>query len=208
MNPCPSNRNMGRSAYPTAPHTNMNRTHTEPCRQAMQQSSSAAHTRQSDSCRQTMQQNSSTAHTRQCEPCRQAVQQGSCSPHPHHTEPCRQTMQCSNSMESPRQAESCPVRETISRSCQTDLSRMNQEQLLCYINEVSFVVSDMLLYLDTHPNDQRALDYCNDHIAMRNHALKEYAQLYGPLTIDTADDASSKSWEWVCTPWPWEGRLK
>ena len=66
---------------------------------------------------------------------------------------------------------------------------MNQEQLLTYINQVSFVVSDMLLYLDTHPTDREALAYCEDHIAMRNKALKEYAALYGPLTIDTADDA-------------------
>ena len=83
-----------------------------------------------------------------------------------------------------------------------------QEQLLTYINQVSFVVSDMLLYLDTHPTDREALAYCEDHIAMRNKALKEYAALYGPLTIDTADDASSECWEWVNTPWPWEGRLK
>ena len=89
-----------------------------------------------------------------------------------------------------------------------DLEIMNQEQLLAYINQVSFVVSDMLLYLDTHPTDREALAYCEDHIAMRNKALKEYAVLYGPITIDTADDASSECWEWVNTPWPWEGRLK
>jgi len=83
---------------------------------------------------------------------------------------------------------------------------MSKEQLLQYINEVSFVVSDMLLYMDTHPEDQKALAYCKEHIAMRKQALKEYARLYGPLTIDTADDAASDSWAWVCTPWPWEGR--
>ena len=79
------------------------------------------------------------------------------------------------------------------RHYSTDLGAMNQEQLLTYINQVSFVVSDMLLYLDTHPTDREALAYCEDHIAMRNKALK---------------DASSESWEWVNTPWPWEGRLK
>lgn len=85
---------------------------------------------------------------------------------------------------------------------------MNQQQLLLYISQVSFVVYDTLLYLDAHPCDEKALACFQEHLSMRNHALKEYARLYGPLTIDTADDVSSKSWEWVSTPWPWEGRLK
>ena len=101
-----------------------------------------------------------------------------------------------------------PMPRPEPRHYSTDLGAMNQEQLLTYITQVSFVVSDMLLYLDTHPTDREALAYCEDHIAMRNKALKEYAALYGPLTIDTADDASSECWEWVNTPWPWEGRLK
>lgn len=102
------------------------------------------------------------------------------------------------------------MRETSRENCgcEEELARMNQEQLLLYINQVSFVISDMLLYLDTHPFDCKALAHCNKHLAMRKHALKEYARLYGPLTIDTANDAASESWEWVNTPWPWEGRLK
>jgi len=82
---------------------------------------------------------------------------------------------------------------------------LSQKQLLSYITEVSFAVVDMTLYLDTHPQDQEAIEYCNKHIEMREKALKEYAKHYGPLTIDTADDSSSKSWKWVTQPWPWEG---
>ena len=110
----------------------------------------------------------------------------------------------------PGRPNSCtpPQNRPVPPKYSLDLRNMNQEQLLAYINQVSFVVSDMLLYLDTHPTDREALAYCEDHIAMRNKALKEYAVLYGPITIDTADDASSECWEWVNTPWPWEGRLK
>ena len=45
------------------------------------------------------------------------------------------------------------------RHYSTDLGAMNQEQLLTYINQVSFVVSDMLLYLDNHPTYREALAY-------------------------------------------------
>lgn len=82
---------------------------------------------------------------------------------------------------------------------------MSRAQLLNYINEVSFAKDDILLYLDTHPCDCEALEYCRKHVEMRNKALKEYAKHYGPLTIDTTDDAASESWEWVMQPWPWEG---
>ena len=39
-------------------------------------------------------------------------------------------------------------------------------------------------------------------------ALKQYAEQYGPLTIDTANDRMSRSFEWVMQPWPWEVNRK
>ena len=54
------------------------------------------------------------------------------------------------------------------------------------INEVSFAVNDMLLYLDTHPEDQKALRYFSDISDRRNQLMAEYAEKYGPLTIDSA----------------------
>ena len=44
------------------------------------------------------------------------------------------------------------------------------------INEVSFAVNDMLLYLDTHPEDQKALRYCSDISDRRNQLMAEYAE--------------------------------
>ena len=44
-----------------------------------------------------------------------------------------------------------------------------------------------------------------DCLLYTSKALKEYARLYGPLTIDTANDTCSRRWEWVMQPWPWEG---
>lgn len=83
----------------------------------------------------------------------------------------------------------------------------NRAQLLNYINEVSFAVVDSSLYLDTHPGDQNALEYFNEYSEKRKAALREYAKHYGPLTIDTANDTESDSWEWVEQPWPWEGGI-
>ena len=79
-----------------------------------------------------------------------------------------------------------------------------REMLLKKINEVSFAVDDILLFLDTHPDCQEALDFYRQNVAIRKGALSEYARLYGPLTIDTADDSCSRSWEWIQQPFPWE----
>ena len=79
-----------------------------------------------------------------------------------------------------------------------------REMLLKKINQVSFAVDDILLFLDTHPDCQEALDFYRQNVAIRKEALSEYARLYGPLTIDTADDSCSRSWEWIQQPFPWE----
>ena len=86
--------------------------------------------------------------------------------------------------------------------------QISKEQLLNRINELSFAVQEMILYLDTHPKDQDALAYFREKERARKEALTLYARMYGPLTIDTADDRSSCSWDWVMQPWPWEPKQK
>ena len=63
----------------------------------------------------------------------------------------------------------------------------SQKQLLNRIDQVSFAVNDMTLYLDTHPCDEKALTYCHELVQERKKLLKEYAEAYGPLIIDITD---------------------
>lgn len=83
-------------------------------------------------------------------------------------------------------------------------SERSRENLLSFLDQVSFSVVEMNLYLDTHPYDEDALAFFREKLALRKEALQEYAQKYGPLTIDTANDRMSCSFEWVTQPWPWE----
>ena len=84
----------------------------------------------------------------------------------------------------------------------------NRESLLAWINQVSFAVNEMTLYLDTHPDDEDALAFFREKLKMRQDALETYARFYGPLTIDTANDNMSRSFQWVQQPWPWEPQRK
>ena len=79
-----------------------------------------------------------------------------------------------------------------------------REKLLNRINEVSFAVDDILLYLDTHPGCQEALTFYQDCARERQQLMKEYAQWYGPLTIDDALESDSNTWKWVEQPFPWQ----
>lgn len=72
------------------------------------------------------------------------------------------------------------------------------------INEASFAVDDVKLYLDTHPCDEDAMDYFQKYSRMRNEALKEYAENYGPLTVDTVICSGPEKWNWINEPWPWQ----
>ena len=65
----------------------------------------------------------------------------------------------------------------------------SREKLLAWIDQVSFAV-------------------VREKVELRKEALKQYAEQYGPLTIDTANDRMSRSFEWVMQPWPWEVNRK
>ena len=80
---------------------------------------------------------------------------------------------------------------------------MNRRELFEYINQISFAVDDVKLFLDTHPGNQKALEYFQKYKEKRIEALKEYAEVYGPLTVDTVSENSDR-WNWINEPWPWQ----
>ncbi|MCU6747802.1 MULTISPECIES: spore coat protein CotJB [Lachnospiraceae] len=83
-------------------------------------------------------------------------------------------------------------------------SQPGRNELLNHINQVSFAVDDVKLYLDTHPCDEEALSYFQEYSRQRSQALKEYASHYGPLTVDTAGVSCTDRWNWTNEPWPWQ----
>ena len=78
------------------------------------------------------------------------------------------------------------------------------KELLQKINEASFAVDEVKLFLDTHPYDEEALEYFEEYSHIRNEAMKMYAEHYGPLTVDTETYACGNEWKWVDEPWPWQ----
>ena len=85
--------------------------------------------------------------------------------------------------------------------------RRNQPSPRCsflqQINEVSFAVNDMLLYLDTHPDDAQALSYYNQCNELYNSAKKTYEERFEPLSAFGSQPL--EDWDWNDGPMPWEG---
>lgn len=78
----------------------------------------------------------------------------------------------------------------------------NRYDLLRTVQELGFAIYDTVLFLDTHPDNQIALDYYHAHLPLFEAAVREYEENCGPLTIHGVN--SCDSWTWVETPWPWE----
>ena len=78
-----------------------------------------------------------------------------------------------------------------------------REQLLRDIGMAGFVVTELVLYLDTHPDDRRAMEYFNHYNRIKMQMEREFSQKYFPLTTGLAD--CSKEWRWGMAPLPWEG---
>ncbi|MDO4295814.1 MAG: spore coat protein CotJB [bacterium] len=81
---------------------------------------------------------------------------------------------------------------------------MNERELLMTrISETGFAVDDILLYLDTHPNDSSALQFYTEAVQQYRTAKAEYEAKYAPLSVDQVN--VQNGWTWVQGPWPWEG---
>lgn len=79
-----------------------------------------------------------------------------------------------------------------------------QVNLLLQIQQLSFVATELNLYLDTHPKDQRALAMFNQTHQDLMRCVRDYEQLYGPLLNYGYSPSAQNYWKWVDSPWPWE----
>lgn len=78
----------------------------------------------------------------------------------------------------------------------------SRSNLLCAIQMYSFYLYDLNLFLDSHPNDKKALAKFNEINWQLKAAVKLYNEKYGPLKAN--QNMSENNFYWVDDPWPWE----
>ena len=85
-----------------------------------------------------------------------------------------------------------------------------REQLMLDIQQISFVLDDIRLFMDTHPEEKNGLELLKTALKTRKGLLAEFAVQFYPLTMDCMTDVyakepTSECYCWAEGPMPWEG---
>ncbi len=84
---------------------------------------------------------------------------------------------------------------------------MNErEKLLKRVQMFDFILTELNLFLDTHPDNAEALDYFEQYQYLKNQAVTQFENKYGPLRAE--DFNGDKFFNWVKGPWPWESEAE
>lgn len=79
---------------------------------------------------------------------------------------------------------------------------MNETCLMKKLQSYNFAAYDMLLYLDTHPKDKKALEMFRELVNKTKELRDEYEKEYGPLTPFSS--VNLDEFVWLDGPWPWQ----
>ncbi|NOU69500.1 spore coat protein CotJB [Paenibacillus sp. LMG 31461] len=71
------------------------------------------------------------------------------------------------------------------------------------LQAVDFVLVELTLYLDTHPDDLSVLQQYNQFAHKRMHMAQQFEMEFGPL-MPFGHSFTKAPWQWVETPWPWQ----
>jgi spore coat protein JB len=71
------------------------------------------------------------------------------------------------------------------------------------LQAVDFVLVELTLYLDTHPQDTNAIQQFNQYAQQRKKIKKAIESKYGPL-MQYGNSYSGMPWNWNSAPWPWQ----
>lgn len=97
-----------------------------------------------------------------------------------------------------------PTMMSNSDSCGCEPTRVvnceARREMMQEIRCLEFAINELALYLDTHPDDQKALCLHRKYTKEAKELKDKYQKVFGPLTINFP----CNKWRWLEEPWPWE----
>lgn len=78
----------------------------------------------------------------------------------------------------------------------------NQSELMHELQMLNFALTDLNLYLDTHPTCKEGLECFRKFQELWEEAVREYTRNYGPITSNSAK--VEDCWTWNEGPHPWQ----
>lgn len=76
-----------------------------------------------------------------------------------------------------------------------------RDEMINTIKSLNFAIIELALYLNTHPDDKKALCLHREYTKQLKELKDKYQKVYGPLSIYYP----CNKWRWLEEPWPWEG---
>lgn len=67
---------------------------------------------------------------------------------------------------------------------------------------LDFMIKELNLYLDTHPDDSDAFSLLQSVIKLSEEGREKYVRMYGPISLNDLKNCSK--YVWLKGPWPWE----
>lgn len=80
----------------------------------------------------------------------------------------------------------------------------SKDELLRRISELDFAITDLNLYLDTHPDCAEALEMLTKLSATCKSLKADYVKRYGPLMVTDVENETPFSWVSPEHKWPWQ----
>lgn len=98
----------------------------------------------------------------------------------------------------------CPLKKSGSV---LDTKQEEREKMMDEISSIGFVLNDLTLYLDTHPDCPDGTPLFYELLEKRMHLLADYAKKYNPLTQLSmiTGNLPANCYGWSDGPMPWEG---
>ena len=92
---------------------------------------------------------------------------------------------------------SCGDNNMVMENNQVNRRDCEREEMLMQIRELNFGVVELGLYLNTHPEDQKALCLHRKYTKELKELMDKYQKVYGPLSIYFP----CNKWRWLEEPW-------
>ena len=72
------------------------------------------------------------------------------------------------------------------------------------IHELDFALHELVLFLDSHPTNRRAMELMCEYREKRSKLISDYEQRFGKYIVTVSDVPMNGRWEWLDSPWPWD----
>lgn len=83
-------------------------------------------------------------------------------------------------------------------TCSCKQKQELREEMMMQLRAYKFSIIELGLYLDTHPDDEKAICLHREYCKKAKELSDKYQKMFGPLTIYYP----CNKWRWLEEPWP------